>query len=245
MILESLLRILLSVSLLLLFPSESQQSEMDPAPQWHLLYTQIRDGLISKQEAQSQLKSLEAMLRDVCLKQSNRAVEVPLCFPLEGYDFKSIGGNGGSGYQTRGYDFFDGNRHKGHPSHDLFIRDNDQDGHDDLTGKPVIVLSASSGTVVSVHLGWNPSSRIRGGNSIWIYEAIKGRYYDYAHLNEIFAKIGQRVNRGERIGTVGRTGENAYPKRSPTHLHFTVHESIEGYPKPVNPYQDLKKGICE
>jgi len=242
---QHLLRILLVLTFGFFFPAESLRAQMEPAAQWHLLYSQIRDGLISKQEAQSQLKSLEAMLRDVCLKQSNRAVEVPLCFPLEGYDFKSIGGNGGSGYQTRGYDFFDGNRHKGHPSHDLFIRDNDQDGHDDLTGKPVIVLSASSGTVVSVHLGWNPSSRIRGGNSIWIYEAIKGRYYDYAHLNEIFAKIGQRVNRGERIGTVGRTGENAYPKRSPTHLHFTVHESIEGYPKPVNPYQDLKKGICE
>jgi len=55
-------------------------------------------------------------------------------------------------------------------------------------------------------------------------------------------KVGQIVSRGNRLGTVGRTGLNAYPKRSPTHLHFTVHESIDGYPRPVNPYNDLMKG---
>jgi peptidoglycan LD-endopeptidase LytH len=235
-------RILLLWTFLLFYPSESLRSETGPAAQWHDVYTQIRDGLISRQEALFRVKSLEAMVKEFYLQPSYRGMEEPLCFPLEGYDSRAIGGKGGSGYQARGYDFFDGNRHKGHPGHDLFIRDNDQDGLDDATGKPVSVLSASSGIVVSVHLGWTPSSPIRGGTSVWIYEPIKGRYYYYAHLQEVFIKIGQKVDRGERIGTVGRTGKNAYPRRSPTHLHLTVLQSMEGYPKPINPYPDLKRG---
>ena len=79
--------------------------------------------------------------------------------------------------------------------------------------------------------------------TIWIYEPIKSRYYYYAHLKEIFLKIGQIVSRGERIGTVGRTGKNAYPMRSPTHLHFTVHRSAEGCPMPVDPYRELVRGL--
>jgi len=240
-----LLRILLVLTFGFFCSAESLRSQMEPAAQWHLLYTQIRDGLLSKQEAQFRLKSLEVVLKDLYLKQSNRKEESSLCFPLEGYTRSAIGGKKGSGYQAQGYDFFDGGRHKGHPGHDIFIRDRDQDGSDDSTGKSVNVISASSGIIVSVNSSWEPSSPIRGGNYIWIYEPIKSRYYYYAHLKEIFVKIGQIVSRGERIGTVGRTGKNAYPKRSPTHLHFTVHRSTEGCPMPVDPYRELVKGSCE
>jgi murein DD-endopeptidase MepM/ murein hydrolase activator NlpD len=241
-----MIQYLLQISLVLTFvvfcPAESLQAQMEPAAQWHLLYTQIRDGLISKQEAQFRLKSLEVVLKDLYLKHSNRKEKSSLCFPLEGYTRSAIGGKKGSGYQAQGYDFFDGDRHKGHPGHDIFIRDRDQDGIDDSTGKSVNVISASSGIIVSVNPDWEPSSPIRGGNYIWIYEPIKSRYYYYAHLNEILVKIGRIVSRGERIGTVGRTGKNAYPMRSPTHLHFAVCYSIEGCPMPVDPYRELVKG---
>ena len=168
-----------------------------------------------------------------------REREKALCFPLEGYGPSAIGGKKGSGYKIQGYDFFDGDRHKGHPGHDIFIRDKDQDGLDDFTGKPVNVVSAASGVAVSVNPGWEVSSPVRGGNYVWIYEPGRSRYYYYAHLQKIFVKIGQRVARGERIGTVGRTGTNAHPRRSPTHLHLAVLESIDGYPRPVNPYYEL------
>jgi hypothetical protein len=39
--------------------------------------------------------------------------------------------------------------------------------------------------------------------------------YYYVHLNEIFVKAGQGVSKGERLGTVGRTGVKAYPKNLP------------------------------
>jgi murein DD-endopeptidase MepM/ murein hydrolase activator NlpD len=220
-------------------------SQIDPASEWNLLYPKIRDRLISKEEAQYKLKKLEVLLKDFYLKTANLGQDDRLCFPLKGYGHPDIGGKEGSGYQIHGYDFFDGNQHKGHPGHDIFIHDKNQDNLDDETGKPVEVIAAASGVVVSVNLNWEPSSPIRGGNYIWIFEPIKSRYYYYAHLNEIFIKVGQLVSKGERLGTVGRTGVKAYPKKSPTHLHFTVHQSKDGYPKPMNPYLELIKASQE
>ena len=214
-------------------------SQIDPASEWHLLYPRIRDRLIPKEEARHKLKKLEVLLKEFYLKNVNIKQDDRLSFPLKGYGSQAIGGKEGDGYQTQGYDFFDGNQHKGHPGHDIFIRDRNQDGLDDITGKSVEVISASSGIVVSVNLNWEPQSPIRGGNYIWIYEPIKSQYFYYAHLNEIFVKVGQIISKGERVGTVGRTGTNAHLKRSPTHLHLTVHQSIDGYPKPINPYREL------
>jgi len=230
---------------LILFPLPLVSSQIDPAQEWHLLYIKIRDRLISKEEARTKLKECEVMLKDFYLKHSDGEKNDRLRFPLKGYTPNAIGGKRGGGYQTQGYDFFDGNDHRGHPGHDIFIRDKNQDGLDDLTGKPVEVLSASPGIVVSVNLDWKPSSLIRGGNYIWIYEPIKNRYFYNAHLNEIFVRIGQIVSKGDRLGTVGRTGVKAYPKSSPTHLHFVVHQSINGYPKPINSYIELLKDARE
>ena len=217
-------------------------SQIGPALEWHLLYSKIRDGLISKEEAQDKLKGLESSLRHDYLKNWRGVFDDSIGFPLPGYPPNAIGGKGGSGYRIQDYDFFDGNQHKGHPGHDIFIQDKNQDGLDDVTGKPVEVVSVCSGIVVSVNLNWSPPSSLRGGNYVWIYDPVKGRYFYYAHLNEIVVQVGQIVYRGDRLGTVGRTGLNAYPKKSPTHLHFAVHQSMAGYPKPMNPYQELKRG---
>jgi murein DD-endopeptidase MepM/ murein hydrolase activator NlpD len=219
------------------FPSPSAQA--DPAREWHALYVQVRDGTISREDALRGFEALEPRLKDLSGEVSGPAPAGPLTFPLKGYDTACIGGKKGDGYKPGRYDFFDGNRHRGHPSHDLFIRDRDQDGLDDRTGRPVEVVSAAPGIVVSVNSGWEPSSPVRGGNYVWVYAPRQDRYYYYAHLNEIFAAVGRMIPAGEPLGTVGRTGVNAYPRRSPTHLHFTVFRSEAGDPKPVDPYAEL------
>lgn len=233
--------IFLGFIFILFYPFTSLHSQTDPAFKWNLLYPKIRNRLISKEEAQSRLKELEFLLKDFYLKTSSNKQDDRLCFPLKGYAPHDIGGKEGSGYNIKDYDFFDGDQHKGHLGHDIFIRDKNQDSLDDRTGKPAEVTAAASGIVVSVNLNWEPSSPIRGGNYIWIYDPIKSRYYYYAHLKEIFIKVGQVVSKGERLGTVGRTGVKAYPKKSPTHLHFTVHQSKDGYPIPINPFLELIK----
>ena len=216
-------------------------AQAEPAAEWNLLYTRVRDRQIKKEEARANLSILEAQLRNDFQKQKEAAQDEGLAFPLGGYTARSIGGKDGSGYQIKGYDFFDGNDHKGHPGHDIFILDRNQDSLDDKTGKPVNVVSVSSGIVVSTNTNWEPSSRIRGGNYIWIFDPATDRYYYYAHMDKIFVTVGQFISKGIRLGTVGRTGLNAYPKRSPTHIHFTVHQSADGYPKPVNVYKELLK----
>ena len=43
----------------------------------------------------------------------------------------------------------------------------------------------------------------------------------YAHLNEVDVRVGERVRQGERIGTVGKTGNARHPWIAP-HVHLEV-----------------------
>lgn len=58
----------------------------------------------------------------------------------------------------------------------------------------------------------------------------------YGHLNEILVQKGQKVGRGEMIGTVGATGNTR--GKDPSHLHFEIIE----HGKNVNPLQYLYCG---
>lgn len=219
----------------------SALAQTGPAFEWHLLYMKIRDQIIPKEEGLIRLRELEALLGNSYSTAEKKNSSDEVLFPLNGYDLSSVGGNKGNGYRPHGYDFFDGNDHKGHPGHDIFIRDRNQDGMDDETGKPVTVVSVTSGIVVSTHQGWGPTSHLRGGNYIWTYEPMTRRYYYYAHMNKVLAAIGQIVSQGDPLGTVGRTGLNAYPERSPTHLHFVGHQSVDGVPVPIDPYKEWER----
>jgi peptidoglycan LD-endopeptidase LytH len=99
-------------------------------------------------------------------------------------------------------------------------------------GTPVI--AAAPGTVERLFYsqgGGGITAYIRSDDQQWIYY--------YAHLQDYAPglKEGQRVERGDRIGTVGSSG-NASPEGP--HLHFAVHQMHEGDDwhggTPVNPY---------
>jgi len=90
----------------------------------------------------------------------------------------------------------------------------------DLAGpRGTPIYSAAPGTIKSA--GWQ-----RGyGKVIKIRHAF-GYETVYAHLNKIRVKVGDRVERGDRIGDMGNTGRS-----TGTHLHYEIR--IGG--KPVNP----------
>lgn len=44
----------------------------------------------------------------------------------------------------------------------------------------------------------------------------------YAHLSKVFVKPEQRVKRGQKIGTVGATGNVRAVGKDPSHLHYEV-----------------------
>jgi murein DD-endopeptidase MepM/ murein hydrolase activator NlpD len=77
-------------------------------------------------------------------------------------------------------------------------------------GTPVV--AAAGGTVVLA--GWR--SYTGGGNVIWIEQSPK-LYTTYNHLAAWNVRVGQKVSAGQRIGSVGKSGEATGP-----HLHFEV-----------------------
>lgn len=208
----------------------------DVCEQWDSLQRRIREGAIEKAEAMEAMRVLTRILADTYGPMVPKGGPR---FPVKGYTARDIGGRNGSGFDPKGFDFYDGNRHKGHPAHDIFVRDKDQDSMSDDDGRPVEICSFTGGVVVGVNTGWELTSDVRGGNYVWIFDPHAERYYYYAHLGDVFARIGEVVEPGEVIALLGRSGKNASPKRSPTHLHFMCLSFQDGRMTPCNPYQAL------
>lgn len=106
------------------------------------------------------------------------------------------------------------------------------------------VYAANNGTVVETKGGCvagNISCNGRQGNYILINHNNGNYYTQYMHLSTILVSVGQVVSRGQKIATMGNTGE-VYPTPtasspySGTHLHFAT---WKGYPhrggSPFNP----------
>ncbi|TDB63978.1 M23 family metallopeptidase [Arundinibacter roseus] len=156
-------------------------------------------------------------------------------YPLRGYQPKYSIGGGGRGYYNKGFNLFDMEVKSGHPAHDLFIRDGNQDNLDDRMCLPVDLLAISSGIVLATETNWQPESELRGGNFIWVYDPCLNGLFYYAHNSRVVVEPGQWVKAGEKIGEVGRTGFNAYKERSPTHLHLMfLRLDADFLPEPEN-----------
>jgi len=98
------------------------------------------------------------------------------------------------------------------------------------TGTPVI--AAAAGEVVAVHRSFLYGRRIfidHGADASG--RRIMTRYF---HLEEQMVREGDRIGRGQRIGSLGKTGLLAgFP-----HLHFEVREIVgsDGDTEPLNPH---------
>ena len=207
---------------------------------FNTLNSRIRDGRVAKEQAQEQLGKLIGQIRSEYYASGGPDYpESTWVFPVQGYDVKAIGGIGDKDYQLGGYDYLDGNRHAGHPSLDIFIRDRHQRGLDDRTGQPVQVLSITGGVVVALEKQWDPACDLRGGKYVWIYDPAAAVLVYYAHNSEVLVEVGDLVRPGDILARVGRTGKNAWPRRSPTHLHLTCLSLATGRPVPRNIYREL------
>ena len=213
------------------------------AIQFDSVNTLVRDNKIDKTQALKKLQDILPKLQAAYNRlKPDTAKKEKWIFPVEGYSSKAIGGTHGEGYISKGYDYFDGDKHGGHAAQDVFIYDKNQDCKDDGTGKFVNVRSVTDGIVIALEQKWDSASPLRGGKYIYIYKPCDNALFYYAHNNEVFVAVGQIINAGDTIATVGRTGLNAFKKRSPTHLHFMkLVLDNEFYPKPVNTYQELLK----
>ncbi len=214
----------------------------NPCVEFDALYARIRDRQIDRADALAQVRALLPRIREYAAQHGIGDAPGAWRFPLDGYGAEAIGGTNGSGYRPDGYDWFDGRASTGHPAHDLFIHDRNQDSLDDRTGKPVTVLSMASGVVVAAAADWDPRSGLRGGRYVYVYSPADRGFFYYAHNATVLVKPGDVVRAGMPIATVGRTGRNATMPRSPTHLHVMfLAVGDDGYPRPRDIYAELAR----
>jgi murein DD-endopeptidase MepM/ murein hydrolase activator NlpD len=209
--------------------------------EFNIVNTRVRDAKIDSAQAKKRIKILIPEIEKYFFEHGGKITsKSDWIFPIEGYDWRNIGGTNGSGFTTTGYNYYDGNEYKGHPAHDIFVFDKNQDCLDDRTNKPINVLSVSNGIVVADEPFWKAGNPVKGGKYIWIYDpSFKGFFY-YSHNDSIFVKSGDLIKAGQQIAFIGRTG-NAARKESPTHLHFAKFKYVNGEIIPDNPYEDLKQ----
>ncbi|MBF7688092.1 M23 family metallopeptidase [Acinetobacter rathckeae] len=104
------------------------------------------------------------------------------------------------------------------------------DGIDIIAPRGTSVSSTTNGVIASL----KPSTL--GGIVVWIIGPA-GAWHYYAHLDTLARglHVGQQVKAGQRIGTVGNTG-NA--KNTVSHLHYSIYLDGQGRGA-VNPYSYL------
>ena len=218
----------------------------DPSlKEWDRFEKSVRDQLLPKDSQRARFPALYHALRGV--SAPGPTGDSAWVFPVQGYTLASVGKGGFrpairyGGSPVQGYDFFDGNRHGGHPAYDIFIRDKDRDCRDDRTGSKVAVVAPTRLVVLSTETQWQPGSGLRGGKYLWALATGSGLLLYFAHLDSVIANPGDTLPAGGRLGAVGRTGANAYPARSPTHLHFMVLNAGNGDPEPFDYYRLLPR----
>ena len=113
------------------------------------------------------------------------------------------------------------------------------------TGHGSAIYAANNGTVIAATGGCivgNLSCNGRRGNFIVINHNNSNYYTTYMHLDKILVSVGQTVARGQKIATMGNTGEvypvpNSSSPYSGTHLHFATSKGnpLIGAASPFNP----------
>jgi len=118
-------------------------------------------------------------------------------------------------------------------------------------GKPVVAVASG----VVRHAGWARGGWAPYGILVYIehdYRDARGnRYYSlYAHLSRALVRVGQRVERGDPIATLG--GSSRFRQhRFGAHLHFALYQNARPtlgggravVPEPLGAYEDLGSGL--
>ncbi|HLT25033.1 MAG TPA: M23 family metallopeptidase [Ignavibacteria bacterium] len=219
--------------------SQTNPTDNNIGDKWDALDKKIIFLEVEKEDGAKLLEEYEKELVKYFMDQGGRYVlREDWVFPLK--NFTSVTHREeGNDYRESTYDYFQGSNTKGHPAHDIFILDSDKDLLDDSTGKPVDVVSMSSGVVVAVDTTWYVGSYLRGGQYVKIFDVTNYKFFYYSHLSVVSVVPGDIVNAGDKIGEVGRTGRKTILPQGKTHLHVALLKSVKGYPYPEPIIDDI------
>lgn len=208
---------------------------------WDTLDSLIVNSLIEKEKALELMKEYEPEVRSYFRRQRGVMTgRINWVFPLKNHS-SFYYRDSGNDFRKAGYDYFQGSNSKGHPAHDIMIPDSNKDLMDDVTLKPVDVVSMSSGVVVATDTTWIPGSLLRGGRYVKIFDAANNCIFYYSHLSLVRVRPGDVITEGDKIGEVGRTGRKAILTGGKTHLHVACLKIKDGYPVPEDIISDLRR----
>ena len=131
---------------------------------WQKTDDMIRDAKIEKDAAIDSIRNYVKLGVEFC-----RSAGVPFTkrenwiFPEAGWTKVEFRTNG-KDYKDSAFDYFQGAEFHGHPAHDIFILDNDSNGIEDITGKPVDAVAMVNGVIISTYTSWRPDNIMRSGN---------------------------------------------------------------------------------
>lgn len=209
-----------------------------PCDAWAGFELQVRDQTIANDSAKALFPAIYTSLRQYCTGFTFATAQ--WTFPLEGHTCGDAGKGGFrpdilyGGSPVKGYNFYDGNRHGGHPAYDIFIHDANRDCKDDRNGLPVYVVAPADMLILSTDITWEKGSAVRGGKYVWTLIPQAEMLLYFAHLDSIAVSGGAIVRSGTRIATVGRSGKNAALTTSATHLHMMALQVSGSELKPVD-----------
>jgi hypothetical protein len=94
------------------------------------------------------------------------------------------------------------------------------------------ISAMQDGLVVLAETGWDPeneasTSSYLGGNTVITYNYKTNEFVRYAHLDEVNVKPGDLIQADYKIGTVGKSGMNAYKPGHGGHLHLEINKVNE------------------
>lgn len=215
---------------------EAQTNIQKICNDWNKIDSLVTIKSINKDSAVGFFKKISHELRVSVTHKKDKFV-----FPLSGFGNKdSIRFyKNGNDYDDSGYDYFQGSNSTGHPAHDIITNDHNKDLLDDITGKPVDVVSVCKGVVIAINYSWQAGSKLRGGKYVKVFDPNKNGFYYYSHLSGLNVFPGDLVNAGDKIGEVGRTGRSAILKEGSTHLHIGFYRLNDGYPEPEDILKEL------
>lgn len=214
----------------------------NPLDAWDNLEKKVRDNKIKRPVAQKVLKATMDSLNKVYSSVIKDDTKESWVFPAENGTHRWIGGTHGEGFRPSSprpaYDWYHGNKHGGHPGHDIFIfPDKNKDCLDDVTGKAFIAQAMQTGVVVSIE---DNKENPRGGKYVWMYNPHSKLFAYYAHLTDVFVKQGDIVKEGQNLGTIGKTGFRYSKRHKPCHIHLMVLKNDGDKMKPYDFYHNLK-----
>lgn len=112
------------------------------------------------------------------------------------------------------------------------------------------ILAVASGVIIKSDTGHVNGEKNSYGNQVMI-EHDNELITRYAHLNQVLVSVGDFVEQGQQIGTLGNTGscEGSACKEYPgTHLHFAMYQkdakgNLQPYkPEPMSGYTNFQAG---